>query len=197
MKNNINFKKIIVAFCGLLLLNSLAIAQTKTSNASKSKSQKAHAKVISHWVKLTPVSFAAVEEILTKNKISTNYYETTKSKPVKIEITGPKKIKILLRLGFTCDMKGKIDYRLTIREDKKIKNTYQISAQNSSQSIFKNIKELTPGMANFIIIDVPTGTHSYEIYPAGRNSPRLFCRILVFESKPVKKKETAKKNHVQ
>lgn len=197
MKNNLKLKKIIVVFCGLLLLSLLANAQTKTSNASKSKTQKAHAKAAGHWVKLVPVSYTAVEEIFTKNKISTSYYEATKSKPVKIEINGPKKIKVLLRLGFNCKMKGKIDYRVTIREDNNIKNTYQISAQNSTQSVFKNIKDLTPGMANFIYIDVPSGAHSYEIYPVGHNSPRLFCRILKYENKPVKKKTTVKKNNVQ
>ena len=190
MKTNHLYKALTLVL-SFLILTGISIGQNKTVHSAKKKNS-AQKKVI-HWFKITPVEYFSMEDIITDGKKTSTYYESTKSKPVKVVIQGPAKIKFLLRIGFSCDMKGVINYRLIVRENKKTKNTYQISANNSVHSLFKTIKELTPSVANQIEMVVPEGTHTYEIYPIDKNHPRLFCRILQYKDS---KKKTSEKPNV-
>ena len=80
-------------------------------------------------------------------------------------------------------MKGKISYRIEVKEDKKIKNTYMLCSDRSDVTRYKKDGKKTPGKANEIVINVPSGTHNYELIPLDNNTN--LARIL-FPKKDIK-----------
>jgi hypothetical protein len=80
-------------------------------------------------------------------------------------------------------MKGKINYRIEVKEDKKVKNTYMLCTDPSDVTKYKKDGKKTPGKANEIVISVPSGTHTYEIFTLDKCS--VVARIL-FPKKDIK-----------
>ena len=62
-------------------------------------------------------------------------------------------------------MKGKINYRIEVKEDKKVKNTYMLCADRSDVTRYKKDGKKIPGKAKEIVISVPSGTHTYTLLP--------------------------------
>lgn len=114
------------------------------------------------WVSLSPsypnqpVSLVTDEDIVT-------YFRYSSDKPMKIKIYGPTTLRILNRVEFDYKLKGKLNYRVEVREDKKLKNTYMLCSDRSDVTKYRNDGKRTPGKANEIYITVPSGVHSYEI----------------------------------
>jgi hypothetical protein len=80
-------------------------------------------------------------------------------------------------------MKGKLNYRVEVKEDNKLKNTYMLSSDRSDITKYKKDGKRTPGKANEIVINVPSGTHTYEISALDKCS--VLGRIL-FPKKDIK-----------
>lgn len=130
------------------------------------------------WIEYAPRQFEAVCDIIT-NETVTSYYKYTKEKPLKIEVIGPTQIRVFTRIGFNYQMRGSVNYRLQVKKDGKLINTYQLNNKRSEVSIFKKTKDLTPGKANEFVIDVPKGKHTYEIIPTDDNKPDVFSRLMI------------------
>ncbi len=136
------------------------------------------------WVSLTPTSNNEPVNLIS-NEDEVLYYRFTDEKPVKLKITGPSKLKFLLRVENDYSMKGGTDYRLQIKEDSKVKNTYQLSSVRSQTAKYMHENTKIPGKANEIVIDVPKGSHSYQLNLLDKNKCSLLCRIL-FPKKDIK-----------
>jgi hypothetical protein len=114
------------------------------------------------WVSLSP-SYPNQPVSLVTNEEVVSYFRYSSGKPLKIKITGPTTLRILNRVEFDYKMKGKLSYRVEVREDKKLKNTYMLCSDRSDVSKYRNDGKKNPGKANEIYITVPSGAHSYEI----------------------------------
>ena len=116
------------------------------------------------WVRLSPmypndpVSLVTNEDVLS-------YFRYSSGNSLKIKITGPTVLRILNRVEFDYKMKGKLSYRIEVKEDKKIKNTYMLCSDRSDVTRYKKNGKMIPGKANEIVINVPSGTHKYELVP--------------------------------
>lgn len=139
------------------------------------------------WVPLSP-SFPNEPVSLVTNEEIVTYYRFSTKKTLKIKITGPTTLRILSRVENHYQMKGRIDYRLQLKEDGMIKNTYQLSSVRSEVTVYKKGKEKTPGKAKEIVFSVPSGTHSYELIPLDKDKNTILARVL-FPKKDVKLKE--------
>jgi hypothetical protein len=134
------------------------------------------------WVSLSPmypnepVSLATYEDVVS-------YYRYSSAKPLKVKITGPTTLRVLNRVEFDYRMKGKLNYRIEVKEDKKVKNTYMLCTDRSDVTRYKKDGKRTPGKANEIVISVPSGTHTYEIITLDKCS--VLGRIL-FPKKDIK-----------
>jgi len=134
------------------------------------------------WVSLSPmypnepVSLVTYEDVVS-------YYRYSSAKPLKVKITGPTTLRVLNRVEFDYRMKGKLNYRIEVKEDKKVKNTYMLCADHSDITRYKKDGKRTPGKANEIVISVPSGTHTYEIITLDKCS--VLARIL-FPKKDIK-----------
>jgi hypothetical protein len=114
------------------------------------------------WVSLSPL-YPNEPVSLVSNEDVISYYRYSSVKPLKIKVTGPTTLRVLNRVEFDYKMKGKLSYRVQVLEDKKLKNTYMLCAGHSDVTKYKLDKKKTPGKANEIFINVPSGTHTYEI----------------------------------
>ncbi len=136
------------------------------------------------WVSLTPTSKNEPVNLIS-NEDEILYYRFTDEKAVKLNITGPTKLKFLVRVENDYSMKGRTDYRLQIKEDSKIKNTYQLSSVHSQTTRYLHDNSKIPGKANEIVIDVPKGKHTYQLSLLDKNKCTVLCRIL-FPKKDIK-----------
>ena len=137
------------------------------------------------WVKISPMyPNEPVSLISGENVIS--YFRYSSSKSLKIKITGPTVLRVLNRFEFDYKMKGRINYRIEVKEDKKLINTYMLCAGRSEVAGYKNDGKRIPGKANEIVINVPSGTHKYELITLDNYT--VLARIL-FPRKDIKLEE--------
>jgi hypothetical protein len=136
------------------------------------------------WVTLTPldpnepVNLVADEEVI-------NYFRFSEKKPLKIVINGPTQLRVLTRVENHADMKGRIVYRLQVKEDGTIKNTYQLNSLRSESAFYQKDPGNVPGRAKEIVISVPRGTHTYEIIPMDKDKGTILGKVL-FPKKDIK-----------
>jgi len=139
------------------------------------------------WVSLSPLYPNEPVSLVTNENVAT-YYRFSQKKPLKIRISGPTTLKILSRIENHFEMKGRIDYRLQVKEDGTVRNTYQLSSVRSEVTTYRKNCGRTPGKANEIIVTVPGGSHVYEIIPLDKDKDSILARIR-FPKKDVKIKE--------
>jgi len=139
------------------------------------------------WVSLSPLYPNEPVDLVTNETVYC-YYRFSEKKPLKIKITGPTTFRVLSRVENHYQMKGRINYRLQVKEDKAVKNTYLLSSFRSEVTVYRRGCGKTPGKAREIVITVPKGTHIYEIIPLDKDKETILARIL-FPKKDVKIKE--------
>jgi len=136
------------------------------------------------WVTLNPLTPNEPVNLITDEE-EVKYFRFSESLPMKLKITGPTKLRVLTRIENHYQMKGRIDYRLQVKEDKKVKHTYQLSSVRSETTVYKGDGSKIPGKAKEIIIDVPKGTHNYQIVPLDKDKNTVLGRVL-FPKKDIK-----------
>lgn len=137
------------------------------------------------WVKISPLYPNEPVSLVTNENV-VSYFRYSSAKALKIKITGPTVLRILNRVEFDYKMKGKINYRIEVKEDKKLINTYMLCSDRSDVTRYKKDGKKTPGRANEIVINVPSGTHRYELVPLDNYT--VLARIL-FPKKDIKLEE--------
>ena len=116
------------------------------------------------WVALSPL--APTEPVdLFAGEEATHYYRFSTEKPLKIEIIGPTNLRVLTRVENSFDMKGRANYRLQIRQNGQVLQSFQLSSRRSETTTYKNNSKLVPGKAREIVFKVPKGKQQYEIVP--------------------------------
>jgi hypothetical protein len=111
------------------------------------------------WVSLSPM-YPNEPVSLVTNEDVVSYYRYSAAKPLKVRITGPTILRVLNRVEFDYKMKGKMSYRVEVKEDKKVKNTYMLCTDRSDVTRYKKDGKRTPGKANEIVIKCSI-RHSY------------------------------------
>lgn len=127
------------------------------------------------WVSMSPMYPAEPVSLVTNEDVVT-YFRYSSTKPLRIRVTGPTTLRILNRVEFDYKMKGKLNYRIEVKENNKLKNTYMLCTDRSDVTRYRKDSKKTPGRANEIVINVPSGTNTYEIFPLDKNS--ILARIL-------------------
>ncbi len=107
------------------------------------------------WVTLSPMYPKEPVDLVSSEEVIP-YFRFSKSKPLKVKITGPTILRILNRVENHYYMKGMINYRLQVKEDGHIKNTYLLCSKRSEVTSYKRDNERIPGKAKEIVINVPT-----------------------------------------
>ncbi len=139
------------------------------------------------WVMLSPVPPNDPVDLVTHENV-VHYFRFSQKKPLKIKINGPTSIRILTRFENHFSMKGRINYRLQLRENGKIIHTYLLNSVFSDVTTYKNEDDKMPGKAKEFFIEVPGGNHTYTIITMDKDKNTILARVL-FPKKDVKLEE--------
>ena len=130
------------------------------------------------WIAYSPVQPSEPVDLISR-ETTVNYHRFSTLKPLKVEINGPTILRVMTRIENHYQMKGRIHYRLQVKEDDKVINTYQLSSRRSEIAVYKDDKDLIPGKACEFVIDVPKGKHTYEILPLDQDKSSVLGRLLL------------------
>lgn len=114
------------------------------------------------WITMSPL--APVEPVdLHAGEETLHYYRFSSMKPLRIEIIGPTELRIRTRLENSFTMKGRTNYRIQIREEGRVEQSFQLSSGRSEVTLYRTTPKLVPGKVREIVFKVPKGKHRYEI----------------------------------
>jgi hypothetical protein len=130
------------------------------------------------WIAYCPMTPSEPVDLISKES-TTSYYRFSFEKPLKIEIIGPTELRVLTRVENHYEMKGRIHYRVQIKEADKVLNTYQLSSERSETAVYKENRDLIPGKACEFVIIVPKGKHNYTVFPLDEDKSTLLGRLLI------------------
>ncbi len=108
------------------------------------------------WLAFSPVQPSEPVDIISK-ETTTAYYRFSMEKPLKVDIIGPTELRVLTRTENQYQMKGTINYRVQVKENNIVLNTYQLHSKPSEVAVYKDVKDLIPGTACEFVIYVPKG----------------------------------------
>jgi hypothetical protein len=130
------------------------------------------------WMAFSPMFPSEPVDLVSKES-STLYYRFSMLKPLKVEIFGPTELRVLTRTENHFQMKGRINYRVQVKENGSVINTFQMNSKVSEVAVYKDVKEMVPGSACEFVIFVPKGKHVYEIVPLDNDKNTLLGRLLI------------------
>jgi len=130
------------------------------------------------WIAYSPLTPCDPVELITREE-SVKYYRFSMELPLKFEVCGPTELRVLTRTENHYQMKGRILYRLQVKQDGQNINTYQLSSRRSAVTMYKENMDLIPGKACEFVITVPKGKHMYEILPLDKDKKTVLGRCLI------------------
>ncbi|KAF0195782.1 MAG: hypothetical protein FD166_2748 [Bacteroidetes bacterium] len=130
------------------------------------------------WIAIHPLNSPETVELSTKESLVT-YYRFTPEKPLKVELNGPTELQVLTRAEFQFKMRGTIHYRVQVRLDGKVINSYQLSSRRSETTEYKSDKSLVPGKGNEFVIAIPRGKHTVEFIPMDKDKSTILGRVMI------------------
>ncbi len=130
------------------------------------------------WVEFSPLRPSEPIEISSKETMTT-YFRASEEKPVKIEVNGPTEMRVLTRVEYHFQMRGRVNYRIQVKENGKVINTYQLTTRLSEIAAYKDDKTMVPGKACEFVITVPAGKHLYEFVPLDKDKNTVLSRFLL------------------
>ncbi|MCD4734586.1 MAG: hypothetical protein K8R53_00955 [Bacteroidales bacterium] len=132
------------------------------------------------WIAFSPIQPSEPVDLISRES-TVGYYRFSKEKPLKIQINGPTELRVLTRIENHFQMKGRILYRLQVKQNGKVINTYQLSSRRSEVAVYKDDKNLIPGKACEFVVIVPNGRQVYEIVPLDKDKSTVLGRCLIPE----------------
>jgi len=132
------------------------------------------------WIVLSPKQSAEVVDLVNNESITT-YYRFTQDKPMLVEVFGPTQIRVFVRPEFNYHMRGSVNYRIQVRNNGNVSNTFQLSNRRSDVTFYKNQSDLIPGKASEFIVEVPSGRQVYEFYLLDRDKPSVLGRTMILK----------------
>ncbi|MEO0093614.1 MAG: hypothetical protein ABIK93_09910 [candidate division WOR-3 bacterium] len=88
-----------------------------------------------------------------------DYYELTKNEPLKIEFTGPLRLKIETRLNYDMTLEGAQKFTILVKENGKEIQQAQFRVNKSETAQYQNKPEIVPSVARFFYLQIPEGKH--------------------------------------
>ncbi len=152
--------------------NEVPVAVRYSFTPTKAKKQE--------WIAFSPMQPSEPVNLIAREK-AVKYYRFSTEKPLKVVINGPTQLRVLTRIENHFQMKGRIHYRVQVKENNNVISTYQLSSRRSEIAVYENDKKLIPGKACEFVIDVPKGRHRYEIFPLDKDKSTLLGRFLIPE----------------
>jgi len=130
------------------------------------------------WVALTPLGEPSLVELVVRESL-VSYYRNPPGKPFEVEVIGPTELRVFTRVDCTPEMRGRIHYRLQVRENERVINTFQLSSRRSEVAVYRAFDALVPSRATEIVIPIPPGHHRLQISPMDPDKSTVLSRFLL------------------
>ncbi|OQC61820.1 MAG: hypothetical protein BWX49_02054 [Bacteroidetes bacterium ADurb.Bin008] len=130
------------------------------------------------WIGFYTAQSSDIVELVA-NETSVSYYRFSTEKPLRVEVIGPTELRVFTRVEFTYNMRGNVHYRVQVKNNDRIINTYQMSSRRSEATSYLHGKDLVPGKACEFIIDVPSGRQIYELIPLDKDKNSILVRMMI------------------
>jgi hypothetical protein len=118
------------------------------------------------WRTLDPAGYESKVNVSVDEK-QLPYYRFSSEKPLRFSIEGPTRVKILARLRVPMSEESATCV-LNVLRDGMSAGVDTLMAPASERSFYISFEDFRPSVIRRLYIDVPTGTHGYEIRPSGR-----------------------------
>lgn len=132
------------------------------------------------WIAFCPMQPSEPVDLMSRES-TVSYYRFSMDKPLRVEIIGPTELRVFTRIENHYQMKGRINYRIQVKENNKVISTYQLSSRRSEVAVYKEDRDLIPGKACEFVIEVPKGKHIYEVLPLDKDKSTILGRCLLPE----------------
>lgn len=143
------------------------------------------------WVNFEPHTTNNSQDVIIKESKET-YFKLDKKKPISITIVGPTTLRVLSRLIRSYEDKGRSRYKISVKQNKILKNTYQLSSKKSHLAQLHPKSSFTLSKAKEISIDVPSGKHTYEFKLKSPKNKTALMRFLLPENEVLQIAQKAK-----
>jgi hypothetical protein len=130
------------------------------------------------WIAYSPLQPSEPVNLISRESLLA-YYRFTEEQPLFVTVNGPTQLRVLTRIENHFQMKGRIHYRVQVKENAKVSNTYQLSSRRSDVTVYEVAQDLIPGKACEFVINVPNGRHSYQIVPLDQDKKSVLARCLL------------------
>lgn len=91
-----------------------------------------------------------------------DYYELTTDKPIRLELTGPLRIKVATRLNYDITLDGAQKFAIRILEDGKEQQTATFRVIKSETIKYQNKADMIPSLERSFYLQIPEGKHKFE-----------------------------------
>ncbi|MFH1502173.1 MAG: hypothetical protein ABIG03_03915 [Candidatus Eisenbacteria bacterium] len=133
------------------------------------------------WRTVEPAGYESRVNVSVDEKQLT-YYRFGANEPLRFSVEGPARVKILTRLRVHMS-EASATCAIEVLRDGVSTGVDTLAAPASERSFYIGFEDFRPSVIRRLYIDVPTGTHGYEIRPVGR--ARVDARVFrAAESKP-------------
>ncbi len=114
------------------------------------------------WKELISINDTAKVKLKVDSSNIQTYYRFSANHFQKFKVKGPTSLRIYTRLEYTYNMQGVLSYRVQVKRNDSIINTYKLSAKPSIEAKYIKDKKHIPGTLEILYLDVPPGDHFYE-----------------------------------
>lgn len=131
------------------------------------------------WQEMRATDYKSIIETIEEEKII-KYYELEKDGGVKLEITGPTKLRAITRLNFDTKMLGEQNYTILVNDNGK-EAKHSLRCYKSEIIEYKDRKEIIPSNARNFYINIGSGRHVLTFTLSGTIAQSAAVRFLVEE----------------
>ncbi|HDM90043.1 MAG TPA: hypothetical protein ENG67_02410 [candidate division WOR-3 bacterium] len=118
-----------------------------------------------------------------ENEKKTNYYLLKKGESLRFRLQGPGRVKLIVRLNFDETLGEEAGFTVVVREGDKEIQRASFKSYRSEMVSWNERKDLVPGKAETLYLEVPKGEHTIQVELLGTLAPSAGVRLLIPEIK--------------
>ena len=136
------------------------------------------------WKDVKPVNDTVTIGLMVDKGKDKSYYRLSAASSKKFKVKGPTYLRVITRLEYDYTMQGMVSYRIQVKRNDTMPETFKLSAKPSSQVKYIDDGKHIPGSLEKFYLDVPPGEHTFEFSMVNKHFTAL---IRVSKQKPTKK----------
>ncbi len=117
---------------------------------------------VPEWSDVKSLNDTTVITLMVDKGKDKSYYRLSSSSPQKFKVKGPTSLRVITRLEYDYAMQGLISYRIMVKRNDTVINTYKLEGNPSTLAQYADDNKHIPGTLEKFYLDVPPGENIYE-----------------------------------